>query len=221
MKNQPYYNNWFMHRVIKVSRRIVDFIDSFTDKKICGISLTRFVPSIIAGATGSQATPYLVLETMFNHSSFLESDSFIDVGCGKGRVLAYMIKNHSMSRIDGVELCEDEAHFAQKWTGKYPNVNVICGNAFDLNYNNYSVIYMGRPFLDNEIFYKFIGYLESTLTHPISLYFWVEQYTGDFLNKRAGWKLKTRKSILFVKGLFVTITPQRYSIWRYTPLDDD
>ena len=201
-----------------MSRKVVDFIDSFTDRRICGVSLTKFTRSSIPGATVAQATPYLVLDEIFRGGvEITDSDSVIDCGCGKGRALAYMLKKKKTCKISGVELSKDAAQVAMNWTKKYSNVHVISGNAFDLNYNDYTVLFMARQFEDNEVFNSFIDLIEKSLTHPLRCYFWVEQYTCHSLDNRTGWTLIERKDLLFVKGFFVTITPQRYSTWIYTP----
>ena len=75
---------------------------------------------------------------------------------------------------------------------------------------------MGRPF-EPEMFYKFINKLENELSHSIKLYYWVDQQSGDYLNDRKGWKMHKRESIFIRNGFFVAPTPQRYSIWTFTP----
>ncbi len=213
---QKFYRNWFVRKFIRISRKSVDFFDSFTDKRICGESLSKFVPSIAEGSTGSQSTPYLVLETIFKDAEFSEDDSFIDVGCGKGRILAFMIKKKYPCSLHGIEHNEEVAAYAQKWTQRYPQTELMCGDAFKLDYNAYTVIYMGRPF-EPEMFYRFIDLIESQLTHPIKLYYWVDQQSGGYLNNRPGWEMHLRKKLFVRRGLFIAMTPQGYSIWTYTP----
>ena len=214
--NKKFYKSRLWGKFVHISRRGVDKRDSFVDKKICGTSLIRYVDPVTKGVTGSQSTPYFVLDEVFKNAIFKPTDSFIDVGCGRGRVLAYMVKKKYQCKISGVELNKDVADFTKEWAQKYENVNVICGNAFELDYNDYNVIYMGRPF-EPELFHKFIEMLENTLKHPIKLYYWVEQQSGSFLDDRNGWKLHTRKRLFFKKGFFIANTPQRYSIWTFTP----
>ena len=120
------YTNWFIRKFIRISRRTVDFIDSFSDKKVCGVSLSKYVPSIAEGSTGSQSTPYLVLDTIFQDAVFTPEDSLIDVGCGKGRVLAYLLKKECPCKLNGIELNPAVAEYGQHWAVRYPNVNIMC-----------------------------------------------------------------------------------------------
>ena len=212
------YTNWFIRKFIRISRRTVDFIDSFSDKKVCGVSLSKYVPSIAEGSTGSQSTPYLVLDTIFQDAVFTPEDSLIDVGCGKGRVLAYLLKKECPCKLNGIELNPAVAEYGQHWAVRYPNVNIMCDDAFKLDYNKYTIIYMGRPF-HPELFHQFIEMLESKLEHPIKLYYWVEQQSGNFLDDRKGWTLEKRETLFLKKGQFIAMSPQRYSIWTFTPYE--
>ena len=219
VNKKKFYKNFFIRKFIKIFCKIINFADGIKDRKICGCSLVKYVPSLYRksmGATGSQSTSYLILNEIFKDSSFSKNDSFIDVGCGKGRVLAYMISKGHEFPLNGVELNDDVAKYAQKWAAKYSNINIINGSAFDLDYNEYTHLFMGRPF-EPEMFYEFIGKLEKELVHPIKLYYWVDQQSGDYLNDRKGWTMLKREKIFTKKGFFLVPTPQRYSIWIYTP----
>lgn len=210
------YRNFIFRKLIRISRTAVDIRDSFTDKRICGVSLSKYVPSIAEGSTGSQSTPYYALEKVIKGIDFSKDETFIDVGCGKGRVLAFMLREKCHWTLDGVEFNEEVAAYAQKWAEKYPQINVICGDAFDIDYNNYTVLFMNRPFLP-DTFYRFIEMLEATLTHPVRLYYWVDQQSGDLLDNRKGWTLHRRDYAFFAKGFFIAGSPQRYSEWTYIP----
>ena len=214
-----FYGNFFIRKAISLSIKITELFDDRKDRKICGCSLVKYVPSLYResmGATGSHSTCYWTLDKVLKDAAFDSSDAFIDVGCGKGRVLAYMIgKGYSFS-LTGVELNADVAAYAQNWAKQYDNVKIISGSAFDLDYNEYTVLYLGRPF-EPETFYQFIRKIESELIHPIRLYYCYDQQSGDFLNDREGWTMLNREKIFTSHGLFMFHNPQRYSIWIYTP----
>ena len=216
---KKFYNNFFVRKFIRISREIVYFMDGLKDRKICGCSLVKYVPSLYResmGATGSQSTCYWVLDKIFKGASFSKNDSFIDVGCGKGRILAYMVGKGYKFPLNGVELNKDVAKYAQKWAARYSNVNIINESAFDLDYNKYTVLFMGRPF-EPEMFYQFIDKLENELVHPIRLYYWVDQQSGNYLDDRKGWTMLKREKIFILHGFFTSQVPQRYSIWIYDP----
>ncbi|MBQ5321273.1 MAG: class I SAM-dependent methyltransferase [Oscillospiraceae bacterium] len=202
-----------------LSHRFVVKYDRKQDMEICGCSLTEYVPSPFRdtmGATGSSATSYWSLEEVFANADFKETDSFIDVGCGKGRVLAFLLREKFPGKITGIELTEEVAEYCKKWAEKYENIEVINGNAFDINYNDYNILCMCRPFLPPQ-FKQFIEKLEAELTHPITFYYYVDQQSGGFIKNRPGWKMLERKILHKKNGYYLSVAPQGCSVWTYTP----
>ena len=213
MEHAPH--NPFILLSVKISRRL----DATRDKKICGADLARFVAtpySDTKGATGSQSAPYRGLEEVFAEVPITSEDSFIDVGCGKGRVLAYLVSRNAPCRITGIELNPEVASVASGWSSRFPNVEVIEGDAFDLDYNDYTILFMYRP-METDAFMDFIDMLEKSLAHNITVIYYADGQSGYYLNDRPGWKLIKRKEIQRVGGLYIHKDPQRYSIWKYSP----
>ena len=215
-------NNIFQRIFNKIHSTILDLMDEASDKKVCGQSLVKYVKSVYrddangVGMTGSQSTRYIILDRIFSHVTLTEQDNFIDIGCGKGRVLAYLIKAKAPCSLNGIEINEIAYNVAQDWAKKYDQVNVMFGDAFKLDYNPYTVLFMGRPFLP-VTFKQFIEAFEAGLDHPITLIYWVDQQSGYLLNDRPGWKMLYREKLKYIKGLKVARSPQGYSIWTYDP----
>ena len=92
----------------------------------------------------------------------------------------------------------------------------MIGDAFEMDYNPYTVLFLGRPFLP-KTFQKFIEKLEGTLAHPITFIYWVDQQSGHLLKDRQGWTLQFREKLTSIRGLRIAGTPQSYSIWIYDP----
>lgn len=217
--NKKLYRSLFMRIVLRINSKVLNIFDSVQDKKICGCSLVKYVPSLFRqskGATGSQATRYCILEEIFKDEQFTPNDSFIDIGCGKARVIAYLLKNNFPGKLSGIELNDDVANFAKNWTKKYNNVSIINGDAFEYDFDSYNIFFLGRPF-ETEFFIKFIEKFEQQITHPVKVFYWWDQQSGNFLNNRDGWNMHRREWIFKKRGLYVSSTPQRYSIWTYTP----
>ena len=210
----------------KTNKEILDMIDRIIDHRVCGVSLTKYEKSVFRddkngiGLTGSQATHYSILKKIFDKVNIDESDSFIDVGCGKGRVLAYLVMHGYKCSITGIEINETSYKIAEKWTANYPQIKLMIGDAFKLNYNDYTVLFLGRPFLP-VTFLEFIELIESQLDHPIQLIYWVDQQSGYLLKDRKGWTLVWREKIERINGFRVAPYPQGCSLWKYTPADRD
>ena len=217
MGNNPLEStSWKIHRII------LNRMDALLDYKICGQSLTKYEKSVFrddekgVGMSGSQATHYLILKHIFDRVDIKDSDYFIDVGCGKGRVLAYLIKHGYKCSISGIEINVISGKIAEKWTAKYPQINFMIGDAFKLNYNDYTVLFLGRPFLP-VTFLEFIEQIEYQLEHPIQLIYWVDQQSGQLLLNRPGWTLVWRDKIDNIHGFEVAECPQGCSLWKYEP----
>lgn len=215
--NKKFYNSIFGKIYVYITNRIVDLYDYYWDMRICKKSLIKYIPSVDDKKyTGTQSTRYWVLEHIFQNAKLNDSDSFVEIGCGKGRVVAFLIKSNFKCKITGVELNPEVAAYCKSWTSEYSNVEIINDNALNLNYNDYSSMFMGRPFLP-ELFEEFVNKIETELNHSITLYYWVDQQSGNYLNDREGWKLVKRRWLFRKHKLCIARFPQRYSIWEYTP----
>lgn len=206
----------------KVRGRIFYTINHFYDMRICGRDLSVYIPSIYrddkngVGMTGSQSTYYSILKIIFSNVNITEKDVFLDVGCSVGRVLAYCVKEKYPCSINGIEINEAPGKIAESWAKRYDNVHVTIGDAFNINYDQYTILFLGRPFLP-KTFMSFVELIESQLTHPITFIYWVDQQSGYLLKGRAGWTMRKREKIEKIYGIQACDTPQWYSIWVYEP----
>ncbi|SCW35657.1 Methyltransferase domain-containing protein [Ruminococcaceae bacterium YRB3002] len=207
---------------VTLSVHISRLAELVRDLKICGTTLGRFVPTPYAashGATGSQSVPYLGLEDLFENHKLGPDDSFIDIGCGKGRVLAYMVSKGVPCSLAGVEINPEVASVARQWSARYSQISIITGDAFELDYNNYTVLFMYRP-METDAFISFVNKLERELRHRIMLYYYADSESGYYLNDRPGWHLISRHEIFRERGLYIHKEPQRYSVWSYQPAQE-
>ena len=206
----------------KISSVLLRLTDEAIDRRICGQSLVKYVKSVWrddangVGMTGSQSTSYIILDRIFSHVTLTEQDRFLDVGCGKGRVLAFLVKKHAPCRLYGIEINEISGKVAEEWAKRYDQVTVTVGDAFQLDYNPYTVLFLGRPFLP-VTFQQFIEKLESGVTHPVTLIYWVDQQSGYLLKDRPSWEKQFREKLHVIHGLKIAKAPQSYSIWTYDP----
>lgn len=204
---------------IRLNVRFVRFIDSIHDIRLCGSLLARDRAVNVEGATSYSPTRYWALDEIFTDAVFTEDDSFVDIGCGEGRVLAWLIHNERFSgQITGIEKDPEVAAIAKKWINRHPNekVKIIEGDAMEQSYKDYTIVYIFRPF-NEKFFERLILRIESQITHPIRFYYLTDYYSRKFLTGRQGWKMVKRQPIFKKHGLFMYPVPQFYSIWIYTP----
>ncbi|MCQ2540362.1 MAG: methyltransferase domain-containing protein [Acetatifactor sp.] len=209
----------------RITGKFYELQDYCIDRKVCGMSIRRYVPSIFrddkagVGMTGSEATVYAALHDIFSAKELkiTAEDSFLDVGCGQGRVLAYLIHKQYPCKIAGIEINEEVGKMTAQWAAKYPDVKVVVGDAFEHNMDPYTVLFFGRPFLP-ETFKLFLEKLEGDLNHPITFIYHVDQQSKHLLEGRPGWTMLMRKQHSKWYGVPYTKRAQYYSIWRYEPV---
>ena len=51
----------------------------------------------------------------------------MDIGCGKARVIAYLLGRSFPGKLNGIELNHDVAEYAKSWTEKYENFLLLRG----------------------------------------------------------------------------------------------
>ena len=213
------YNNKFMKALAIVLMKPIAVHNTIIDKKICGMSLKKVIPSKHReshGATSATATSYAVLSDVIDTSKLNENSKFIDVGCGKGRVLAYLLNKKVNCKMVGVELDSEVVEIAKSWTKNYENVEIIQDNVFDLDISEYTDFCLSRPF-EKEAFIQFLDKIGNEAKQEINVYLISDQQVGDYLDNKEGWTLEKRGILYFRKGLFVYFLPQRYSVFKYNP----
>lgn len=207
----------------KISGQITTAFDLLKDLKICGKSLTKYVPSVdrkVKQATGSESARYWALDEVFKGMQFNKNDKFIDIGCGKGRILAEMIRLKFPGHIFGVELNPVVADYANSWASKYNDITVYSGDAFKFNYDEYTIIMLCRPFLE-DMYVSFLNKLENDITHKVTIIMYADSSMSKHVKNREGWSLQ-RRDMFFKKGvLAASYYPFIYSIWTYDPKIND
>ena len=92
-------------RIIRRTGKLLSNI--MRDLRHGGSFLGGTVPTRYAhlGAVETANTDYLVLEAMFSHVDLQESDLIVDLGCGKGRVMNFLLSIDWGFRARSIEPC--------------------------------------------------------------------------------------------------------------------
>lgn len=197
--------------------------DEAIDQRICGVSLseereTRFADE---GAHDPTATHYFVLEELFSHLAFDDGSHLLDVGCGKGRVLAHFVRQRYPGRATGIELDPELAEAAARWVGRYDSLSIISGSVLDIDLDRYTHFYLFNPFSPG-VLQAFIESLEAQLTHAATIVHMSDNGDTWHYVGRSGWTELTSGSIQYghnARGYPFEVydCPQHYTIWRYEP----
>jgi len=90
-------------------------------------------------------TDYSVLPHIFS-DRISESDVIVDIGCGRGRVINYLLFRKYKNKIIGIEYDQPTASKLKKRMARYKNVNIIYGDAIDNIPKEATVFYLFNPF---------------------------------------------------------------------------
>ncbi len=114
------------------------------------------------GAYGHVPTDVSALRYIFRKYRICPDDVLVDVGCGKGRVIAWWLSRGYRNRIIGIELDEELALFAKHIFSEYDNVTIIHGDIIDSWPKDSNVFYLFNPF-DRGTMLKFKSKLKANV----------------------------------------------------------
>ena len=121
-------------------------------------------PSQSAHYNQYEATPYFVLDALFNTYELSKTDGLVDYGCGKGRVMFY-VHNRFNVPVTGIEMNDqlyhkaltNKTHYLQKTKGKSPAIRISRCKAEEYNVDEKeNRFYFFNPF-SIEIFMKVVN----------------------------------------------------------------
>ena len=84
--------------------------------------------------------------------------SFIDLGCGSGRIIDFIDKNFTNKKLVGIEYFEQQYNYSKKIFEKSKNISIIQSDFTKLNLrrNIYDIYFISAPFKNKKDFLKFM-----------------------------------------------------------------
>jgi SAM-dependent methyltransferase len=98
------------------------------------------------GAFHVTNTPYDDLPTLFGAAGVRDDDVIVDVGCGKGRVINWLLRMHPATRVVGIELDPEVCARTARRLRRFANVTILCGDAVELLPPDGTLFYLFNPF---------------------------------------------------------------------------
>jgi SAM-dependent methyltransferase len=98
------------------------------------------------GAFHVANSDYDDLPVLFGVAEITPDDVLVDVGCGKGRVINWLLIHHSANQIVGIELDPDVCSTTAKRLRRFPNVEIVCGDATAMLPEEGTLFYLFNPF---------------------------------------------------------------------------
>ena len=196
----------------------LDQTELLRDLAVCDRSLAddRATRLAAEGAHDPTATRYFVLEQLFSQLDFTEESHLLDVGCGRGRALAYFAEAKLPGCATGVELDPELAQVARRWTSSFPQLSVIEGSVLEAPLRRYTHFYLFNPF-DSHVLEAFVMKLEAEARRPITLCHMSDNGENYLFFGRTSWRLQADGWLHEHEGVPVFNCPQHWSIWRFEP----
>lgn len=157
------------------------------DKKIGGKALNKRIETEFAskGAKDTQSTDYRLLKPIFKNVTLSPDDKFVDVGCGQGRVLSYLITEENFKgKLVGIELSSKIADFTKKRFENTPQVEIINDDAVKSIPSDGTIFYLFNPFT-GEVLRAFLDGIENIIKHPATIIYTVPVHHSEFDNRRS------------------------------------
>jgi SAM-dependent methyltransferase len=98
------------------------------------------------GAFHSTNSPYDELDLLFAGVDVVPDDVIVDVGCGKGRSLNWLLERYPANRIYGIELDPEICARTARRLRRRKNVTIVCGDASELVPPEGTLFYLFNPF---------------------------------------------------------------------------
>ncbi len=129
-------------------------------RPLAGTIRTRYGHLGAFHVTNSQ---YEDLPVLFAAAGLAPEDFVVDVGCGKGRVLNWLLRRHPENRLVGIELDPEVCAKTRHRLRRRANVTVLCGDATELLPPDGTVFYLFNPF-DERVLRRFADAIADRTT---------------------------------------------------------
>ncbi|MFK4539628.1 SAM-dependent methyltransferase [Bradyrhizobium ottawaense] len=117
-----------------------------------GIRTTGIVETHITDGCHTSTVDYAIVERVLNRLRLGPEDVFVDIGCGKGRVVCVAARR-KLCFVSGIELSSDMAVIAAKnverLRGRYSSAMINQNDATRYDYGQTTVAYLFHPFEAN------------------------------------------------------------------------
>lgn len=110
-----------------------------------GASLAGYKKTNYNGFKWVVNTDYSVLSSIFEHR-ILPGDVIVDVGCGKGRVINWILHQGYQNKIIGIEYDKETFDKLNSRLNRFENVTLIHGDALENIPEDATLFYLFNPF---------------------------------------------------------------------------
>lgn len=106
------------------------------------------------GAFHVANSDYDDLPFLFRAAEIARDDVLVDVGCGKGRVINWLLRHYPANAVYGIELDPEVCAATAKRLRRFANVKIVCGDATTMLPSDGTLFYLFNPF-DEHVLRRF------------------------------------------------------------------
>lgn len=202
-------------------RLIANLYDFLLDLLYCGHFLQKNVDQKIktTGYTSSQSCRYFIIESIFKNLSLHSEGNFLEVGCGQGRVLAFLKQKKTKWQLTGIESNPLALKICHQWADN-TEITILEKDVFTHNISDYNIFFIGHPFDDNSLSH-FIKKIENEVVKKVIVILVLDIKLGNYISQRKGWSISQRETIHSYHNLPILPQKNRYTIYHYSPNNYD
>jgi len=142
----------------------------------------------VYGSTATQSTPLCVVEILMR-PVIGENKHIVDVGCGTGRVIQWLVDHGYEGQITGIEIVPEVAEHARKRFVGHDNVSIIEGDVLELMPETFDLAYCFNPFTKPQV----KRFLDMLATHKHTYILIYVGEGGDVVGMDGRWNFKIFK----------------------------
>jgi len=124
--------------VSRIANDVWDLRNGFDFGKI------KHSPYATLGCNATMSTDVLVLPAIFDDA--METKRMVDVGCGRGRVIRWLLNHGYKGKIVGVEIDPEIGRIAQELFSEEDNVDILVGDILQMLRPEWDRYYCYNPF---------------------------------------------------------------------------
>ena len=179
-----------------IYREAMERMNNFRWEAQLGISTRGIVEIDKPDSCHYASINYSTIHKVLGRLDLQSSDTFVDIGSGKGRVLC-CASRHKCRKVIGIEyslpFCDEARMNVQKMRGRKAPVEVHHGLAEEFDYAHVTALYLFNPFGPMTLDAMLHKVQDDTHPHPVRMAFvnpsaaqdvvfakhsWLEQYDG-------------------------------------------
>ncbi len=133
------------------------------------------------GAEDTSNSSYYLIKECLKHIRIEDTDVFVDVGCGKGRILNYWAVKYPRNKCIGIEIDENIGAETSHRMKRFSNCEVIIGNVLEHFPREGTIFFLFNPF-NETVMKEFKELVENECKFGATLIYYNCKYLPLFSN---------------------------------------